>query len=1423
MKSTPVVELLQRGLNPYQRKLFAELTHGLAAEFCQLPQHIGWFADESLRPPFPQQVVLFLQQKVTSEMHVITELRRRYAAFNTAYANAESTEDKQLHILEYARDLGATPRQLRQDRKAFTRWFGHDAMTDRFSRRLHAAEYRLSFYLERLGALAAVAIEEYASAPQREQLWRRLRLEETVKPLLSYDGDPRIGTAALHCLATVLPALPTGRQEHCVTEEVLQFLYRVMLDRRMPVWSQCEALRILPYLSPSSFSAVLQLRLREPGQGDDFFVRRHAVRLLAEWLPQVQAVEDLLPIAVHDESPFVRQAVAEALLRASSASVFTWIRTLAREDTVAQVRGAAVLVIIAMADRADLVLALHALLIDVMEHEKDEFVLRVATHVAVESTRRLREAGSPFLTSWREGMIESLEHLHVHAERLSVRRWAALARERIWCETNDRARALRDAVQKQVATLDAGKSRRLPRGLLAGYDEVTIGRVLSVLAQEDYGFDLERHRWGDRIMRGHRFGFRLWRTLYEFKHPSPDKRQAFRHTVGRLFPGTLRAPSAIFSELAETKVPGEPLFISTEAGWRPYLPLVDEAISSLQHGLSAQTVRFCTAEGVTELTPPRSLLRRVRAFYKLTTEFADYARLRNWRESGQVASTAYLDELAALGFTISLQSHTDGSDRQFNADPAVARFFPQLASALLPFSLWSGTDIHQPLAERIRLLWEQLQDYFISVYENSLPELALFAGIAALVFFGRHLYFNYHQHRARQLIPLVLGGWGTRGKSGTERLKAGLMSGLGHGLVSKTTGCEAMFLYAYPYGQTREMFLFRPYDKATIWEQCNIVGLATKLKVQVFLWECMGLTPAYVQILQRHWMRDDISTITNTYPDHEDVQGPAGVNIPQVMTCFMPAKGKLFTTEEQMRPILTEAARHLQTSITGIGWLEAGLLTNDVLKRFPYEEHPFNISLVIGLAEEMGIERDFALKEMADRVVADLGVLKTSPPAPFRTRLLEFANGMSANERHGCISNWLRLGFDTQDPVKEPGVWVTTVVNNRADRIPRSRVFAGILVNDVSADMHVLIGGNLTGLVAYIRESWDDYIRQISLWGGKPDATPADGVQMFTQMAHRFRQPYHEEQIRARVCAALEGINTALMRAATYKEGVLPTLDVDALVALWNDPNALRDRLTSAGIDTNVIDGVIKHLTQWQTALSEYRELVEQIERSQAGDRESLDTAFRELLWKWFQAKIVVISDYYATGDQIINRICDETPPGFRNRVMGIQNIKGTGLDFVYRWQAWETCQKACAQLRSDEPSIADRGLRALAAFQDYGVLCEEYVQETVALAKGSPLAQREGAQTDLALILSNLDTGMHKVRERLTAVGQSTDGRWDTVIEYLEKFLDAGDAVKRRKKANQIYRDMITERISHERAVLKLQYLTKRQKGGWLFKAKKE
>ena len=92
-----------------------------------------------------------------------------------------------------------------------------------------------------------------------------------------------------------------------------------------------------------------------------------------------------------------------------------------------------------------------------------------------------------------------------------------------------------------------------------------------------------------------------------------------------------------------------------------------------------------------------------------------------------------------------------------------------------------------------------------------------------------------------------------------------------------------MFIHAIPGIPAREIFLYRPYDKATVWEQRNVLSLGRRFGARVFLWECMALQPDLVNLLQSQWMRDDYSTITNAYPDHEDVQGPTGVD---VATCI---------------------------------------------------------------------------------------------------------------------------------------------------------------------------------------------------------------------------------------------------------------------------------------------------------------------------------------------------------------------------------------------------------------------------------------------------------------------------------------------------------------------------------------------------------
>ncbi len=1375
---TSVRRLLETGLEPFHRQVHAK-------ELAWLQERVRRVGEDGRADKggsgreSAERLVALLQLAIEALLQERAALGQKFAGFRRSYGHAVTEEERRELVLGLALALGASRRELQGDRRAFQRWFGYDAVSERYHRRISRFDRRLVFALGRLAALAAFALSEMPGGPEAVQLWRRMELEALVRPLFTFVGNTAVRIAAFRCLSAALTALPAGVRERALSDQALRYVYRTALERTQETWLQCEALTLLEAMSPDSLDRALALRIEGAEAGDDLFVRRHAVRQLGRRLAENPRLCRLLDSAAMDPNPAVRQTVAEVLPVAPAERVAAVLPVLLAADNEPAVRAAAVLGIARLCLRPELFELAHTQLRRHLEQEQDRFVLRAALEALVGGHAALQ--GVPASAdAWLQALAPALLGLHTGAEHLAVRRWAAQARERLWGQADPAARALLARIAPVLHGVAQGRAHSLRQLRLHREEPALLGRVLALLVQRDFGFDLERRRFGMRVSRGNRFGFRLWRFVHEMRHPGTDKRQAFPHTIGRVYRGTLRANSPITAELAQTKVPGEPLFVASEEGWRPYLPLVDEMISVLDQPRRAGALQLYTSEGVTEVRPPRSLWRRLRARVLLTLRFSHYAQLRNWQEDSAQSSGRYVTALQDLGFSLALRAHAAHPAVPASVDPAVTRFFP--AAVALP-----GLQTMQ-----------DLRDYFFSVYENSLPELALFITLMLALFFGRHVWASRRIRQVRRAIPFSIGGWGTRGKSGTERLKAALFNALGHTVVSKTTGCEAMFLYGPANGALREMFLFRPYDKATIWEQANVIDIAEKLDVDVFLWECMGLTPAYVAILQQQWMRDDLATITNTYPDHEDLQGPAGINIPQVMTNFIPRDATLITSEEQMLPILVDGAAEKNTQLHRVGWLEAGLITSDLLERFPYAEHPFNIALVTRLAAELGVDADFAVKEMADRVVADLGVLKASPVARVRGRALEFINGMSANERFGCLGNWQRMGFQGQDPYEEPGVWLSTVVNNRADRVPRSKVFASILVHDVSADHHFVIGTNLDGLLNYVREAWEEYAAGISLADGTRGRPP---LAVLEESARRFRVAYRAEHVQRHVEAMLAGLGLDGEAAAT--------------AALWDRPERLREALAGR-LDETVTGELLAHVEGYARSVGEYAELAERISAGRPGGE--LDDAFRRLLWRWFERKLVVIEDPHTSGNQIIDRIVRLSPPGLFSRVMGLQNIKGTGLDFVYRWQAWEACHRACEDLASADSETAERGLQALAGFQEYNALCEEKVRASIEQARQSPLAQKEWFQSELTVILGNLDNAMEQLAAHLkVAGGGGRAGLLPRLLAHVEAFLDAGDAVKRRKRANLIYRELAAARISHERAALELQALNKRQKGGWL------
>lgn len=1328
--------------------------------------------------------VQFLMQWIRDEIKQLNKIYRGYDEFVERYAHAVTIEEQQRLVLSFAKKLGADAQQLRGDKRAFFRWFGHEAVTERFQRRSAENGRDIAFVLRRIGVLSAELFLE-GGRDQAADLWRRLAMEKFIEPLLMYTKFEPIRIAAFHCLVDPLHVLPQQVRQAGVSDETLRYVYRCALNQRQDIWLQCEALKLLDELSRENFLTVAVTRLESPGEDADLFVRRQIVRLLGSKIDESNESVQLIKAINSDPSAAVRQSLLPALNDAPLSLIEVCLYKLACDDSVAQVRAAAIYAFINLVKRPDCFELIENCLEKILLQEKDEFVLRVALHGVATGFVVLTEQARNEVSIWRDRLIPLVTELHRTAESTPVRRYAAKIRETVWLRGDAQAWQLVEQLQAFIKSVPEGRARALPKNLAARVHDEQFGRVLSWIAQEDFGFDVSLGR-RPKIIRGHKFGFRSWRFLHEFRNPSSDKRQAFRHTTGRIFPGKIRAPSAILAELAQTKVPGEPLYISTDNDWRPYLPLIDELISGLDLSLAEKSLEIYTSEGVTQVILPDSFRKRLVARTKLTNRFVYFAELRNWHEQGGQAATHYLAEIQKLGFNFNFRAYGDSAsspivDMNTSVDDRVTRFFP----AIFPF------------AEGDWLT--RIKDYFFSVYENTLSELILFLLLAGTWFFARQVYLYSIIQKTRRAMPLVIGGWGTRGKSGTERLKAALFNALGYNVISKTSGCEAMFLHGYAHGNLREMFLFRPYDKATIWEQANVLKLATQLNGEVFLWECMGLTPSYIEILQQQWMRDDICTITNTYPDHEDLQGPAGINIPQVMTEFIPKDSVLVTSEEQMLPILRESANNKNTKVRTIGWMEAGMLAPDLLSRFPYEEHPYNIALVMEMANELDIDADFAICEMANRVVADLGVLKVSPPAPIRGRQLEFTNGMSANERFGCMANWQRIGYMTQDPYSEPGVWLTTVVNNRADRVSRSKVFATMLVNDLMTDRNVLIGNNLDGLQSYIRDEWAEYSVSLTLWPAQADdAKNVTPIEVLSKATKRFRLLVTREAIEIELSRMLENIGV---------------VDVDQSVSLLVDnPEKMLQQFEDKITD---VERLVEHVQDRLKILAEFDVLARSLKEVSDSQDEELDEKFRAQMKQWFERRFIVVEDYYATGEDVIREIVKTTPPGIFNRVMGVQNIKGTGLDFVYRWQAWGLCHAACSELRSDDALVAQRGLQTLVAYKDFGTVSEEYVNETLESVRHASHAQTERFQAELNVIQSNLEMALRKVSG--SQGSQKSLGWMTEVINVIEALLDSGDAVTRRKQANLIYREMTSERISSAQAALELHALNKRQKGGWL------
>ncbi len=1378
-----------------------------------------------------REAVSFLRKEIADNLAVLYRLTEYQETLRRSLAATDDETTRRDILLDHAEILGASSKQIGEDRKAFARWLDEGAIFDRYDRQRGELQQRLAFHVNRLGEVLEQIAVIHGTAGM-EGVWRRLQIDELMLDLVEFPGDSRVDVEAVRCYRKCLVHLSEEAAARFLGGRTKAKFYSLATESHHDVWLQNEAISCLMWLDRESFLSIIRMRLakfarvdeqhQETGQHDnldrdDIFVRRHIVRELIAGSENREFWPVLKNVA-RDESVFVRQQLATGLWKLPAELATAMLEHFMLYESHPQVIAATLASAVENAGPAGMFAEWLRRWPACMKKHNDTFVLRAGLYAV---TQWLTANGSladypQVVATYQSTILPTIRLLETSHPETKVRRWAAHAYQSLVCRIEPATRELLAELSEFSADLQPGQIRRLPKKLASRVAPESIARLLTVLAQDDYGFDLHYGWSGCWVARQPIFGNRLWRILHELCNPATDKRQAFSHTIGRVTRSLIRVPSQIMGELSRTNVPGEPFLIPSEGSWRPWLPLTDDFVSLLNLSiLRPRTMKFFTSQGQTQVSAPHSWWQRLRAWLVLTWNFEKFANARDWQDGDDAPPATYVDQFRELGFEVEFLAYPDGPISNQNeiacgaeqpandeqaTDESVAKYFGC-------FGMMPAMGI--PSLEHIEELIQRYSTYFYSIYDNTLQQLLVFVVLFALFFAGRHVYANWRLRKARNRIPLVVGGWGTRGKSGTERLKAALVNALGFGMVSKTTGCEAMFIHNDAFGEPLEIPLYRPYDKATIWEQSDVIQMAQRMDASVFLWECMGLNPTYVDILQRQWTRDDLSTVTNTYPDHEDIQGPAGYNVACTIAGFVPEDGKVITTEQEMRPIVRNRCRNVGTELRGVGWLESGLIPDEILDRFPYREHPDNIALVAAMADELNVEYDYALKAMADEMVPDLGVLKTYPVSNIRGRHIEFTNGMSANERFGCLGNWTRLGFDQHDPHADPQTWVSTVINNRADRVARSRVFSSIIVNDVEADCHFLIGTNLQGLVGFIEDDLALATATLSLADNEIYSSEA-GLTALKKLARQYRLPTKPEHI------------------VDCIEVMLAELGVPAgqVGSRWNQPEQLLSLLKQFGVGEEWLTAVQTQQSRLVTSYNEFVNLSSKIVAAENNDATwlQLDAEYQELARTWFRRKLFVVDDSGATGEQILDRIVRATPPGVRNRVMGMQNIKGTGLDLIYRFQDWQICYDACQSLSHSDPGVVQKGLSALQDLPVLGQLCDSIVRTTVGMAASRPDRNSEIIKQSLKEILAKADTSRSSIEQLCSAAetkskngSSSWSGLVKTLAGWLEEVLDVNDAIRRRTKSDQIYTDLAHQRISRQRAVMELRKINKRQKGGWL------
>lgn len=1332
-------------LDLYRQK-YQQLVDDLASwELIQNPP-----ADEDQATWLLLQTIAFLRFEIEKKQHDLKKLDSDYALFIERLSHAEIAAERELHILDYAQQLGATKEQLHQDKLAFSRWFDEGAVINRYQDAIADIEQTLKFLIGKLGDLSNRYLR--SASHNIDKAWQTLDLDGFFLQLLSKSNNEHVKNALYRALANQVQLIHNNNGDSELSANMVETLLLSLELVSTPYLAKVDILEILIHQRPTYIRAVMEQLVNEEDKfqlADDerLFLLAALPEILINQTHTTQKCEAILAkLAAH---PFerVRQSVIEQAIHYSLPFLQSLLIERLKLETVDAIR----FTLVKQLSAARLAANEFAFKIwqQLLANEQPLAIKRLLLELSARMMLNQQvESNQPdaVFTQYINFLNQCLET----EPNIAVRRYITRTREQLVAFAHQNIMAELDTKIPQQNKV------QLP---LTQIDEQLLGRLLSTRAQQSEGFNVQKNKKTWHINNGYHYAFRVWRFIHEWRNPSSDKRQSFNHSKARKPSAFMHVPSCSVAEISSTNVPAEPLFDFDEHSARPHLPLPDFLLSTLSQDNIKQPAKNYTPDGILSVTPPASLMKRLKTYLWLSLNLAD---LDDKRKGNEIEQQSYLTALNKQGFKFEFNAYGEQLGCQFPVEDSIAKLYKKLSISPVLINIWLS-----------------FKEYLYSIYQNSIGQLVFFVGGFALYFWGRHIRVSRQIRTDRKAIPVSIGGWGTRGKSGTERIKAALFSSLALKVITKTTGCEATLIYARSNGEQFEVPLFRPFDKASIWEQSDVLHFAKEVKADVFLWECMGLTPRYVKIL-RNWMNDNFSTITNAYPDHEDILGPTGIDVAKEMANFIPKQSLVFTSEQTMMPILDKDAQTKQTSLVQVHWGEGYQITPDIKALYPYEEHPDNIALVCKMAKHIGLNKDYVFRETAKKIVPDIGVLQHFTSAEIGNNRVSFVNSMSANERLATLENWRRL--DLYSLSDNPDKQTIALINNRNDRVARSKVFANILAEDLPFDKMVIVGTNVDGFYSYYLQAFEERIDKV--------------------ISNNDKQSLEALLNQLHLISDVTKLKATLQQAIPNTElNDIEHLDSEHKFENWLQAqcNDLNDEAMMSLVD------LYKHYLVYQTILP-WLEAMQQHSKQ-----------LKDALLILVKSKCILIDNAQISADQLTRQINKLARPNCHQVIIGMQNIKGVGLNYVYAWQQWQKIHSAVNRLLDPNctAQVFKKTLTSLSLIPQFGLLEGQYLLDIIGKLKAKELAQNEYSQAEIIYINEKIkatsgDTDKEGIYKQKSHIKRFA-------VQVVESFLDAGAAVKRKKIANQVYKDIANQRITLEKAIDVLAKLNRNQKPGWL------